>query len=183
MSGIIVAFPQEKDAKAVRSVLIRSGFDVYAVCTSGTGVLQAADRLGDGIIVCGSRLKDMEYTELSAMTAPAFFMLVIASERYRQEDHAASVWYLGLPLKTYELIENVRMLQEAMLVAKKKKNRVQKRSISQQKLIRHAQDLLMEQNRMTEEEAYRYLQRTSMDSGTGMVETAMLLISLMEDNT
>ena len=32
---------------------------------------------------------------------------------------------------------------------------------------------------MTEEEAHRYLQKTSMDSGTNMVETAQMILMLM----
>ncbi|MFR3319996.1 MAG: ANTAR domain-containing protein [Lachnospiraceae bacterium] len=33
---------------------------------------------------------------------------------------------------------------------------------------------------MTEEEAHRYLQKTSMDSGTNLVETAQMLLTLMD---
>ena len=34
----------------------------------------------------------------------------------------------------------------------------------------------MERNSMTEEDAHRYLQRISMESGTGMVETAQMVL-------
>ena len=34
---------------------------------------------------------------------------------------------------------------------------------------------------MTEEEAYRHIQKCSMDSGTNMVETAQMLLMLMYD--
>ena len=37
----------------------------------------------------------------------------------------------------------------------------------------------MGRNHMTEEEAHRYLQKCSMDSGTHMVETAMMVLSMM----
>jgi response regulator NasT len=37
----------------------------------------------------------------------------------------------------------------------------------------------MERNGMSEEEAHRYIQKTSMDSGTNMVETAQMVISLI----
>ena len=33
---------------------------------------------------------------------------------------------------------------------------------------------------MSEEEAHRYLQKTSMDSGTNLVETAEMLLALMD---
>ena len=41
--------------------------------------------------------------------------------------------------------------------------------------------MLMNRNNMTEEEAHRYLQKTSMDNATGMVETARMVLRLMVD--
>ena len=39
----------------------------------------------------------------------------------------------------------------------------------------------MERNHLTEQEAYRYLQKSSMDNGTNMVETAQKVLMLMFD--
>ena len=39
----------------------------------------------------------------------------------------------------------------------------------------------MVRNNMSEEEAYRYLQKSSMDSGTNMVETAEMVLSIMSE--
>lgn len=41
--------------------------------------------------------------------------------------------------------------------------------------------MLMQRNRLSEEEAYRYIQKCSMDSGTNMVETAQMLLMLFYD--
>ena len=37
----------------------------------------------------------------------------------------------------------------------------------------------MERNHMSEEEAHRYLQKSSMESGTNIVETAEMVLSMM----
>jgi response regulator NasT len=37
----------------------------------------------------------------------------------------------------------------------------------------------MERNGLTEEEAHRYIQKSSMDNGTGVVETAYMIMSLI----
>ena len=37
----------------------------------------------------------------------------------------------------------------------------------------------MERNHLSEEEAFRYIQKSSMDSGTNMVETAQMILMLM----
>ena len=55
-----------------------------------------------------------------------------------------------------------------------------KRSEEDEKLLTRAKGLLMERNGMTEEAAHRYIQKRSMDNGTGLVETAQMILSLMK---
>ena len=38
----------------------------------------------------------------------------------------------------------------------------------------------MSRNNLTEEEAHRYIQKRSMNNGTDMVETAQMILSLMD---
>ena len=47
-------------------------------------------------------------------------------------------------------------------------------------LIHEAKYLLMDRNHMTEDEAYRYIQKCSMDSGTKMAETAQMVLTMMK---
>lgn len=46
-------------------------------------------------------------------------------------------------------------------------------------IVAQAKNLLMERNNMTEEEAHRYIQKCSMDSGTNLIETAQMVMSLI----
>ena len=46
-------------------------------------------------------------------------------------------------------------------------------------LINEAKALLMERNNLSEEEAHRYIQKRSMDNGTGLTETAQMILSLL----
>ena len=46
-------------------------------------------------------------------------------------------------------------------------------------MLEEAKGLLMERNGMSEEEAHRYIQKCSMDSGTNLVETAEMVLSMM----
>ena len=48
-------------------------------------------------------------------------------------------------------------------------------------MIKKAKLLLMDRNNMSEAEAHRYLQKSSMDSGTNMVETAEMVLSIMAE--
>ena len=60
----------------------------------------------------------------------------------------------------------------------KKKKKKRPRSTREKAVIEKAKAFLMERNHMTEEEAHRYVQKCSMDSGNSMVETAQMIISL-----
>ena len=70
------------------------------------------------------------------------------------------------------------MLEGVQNLRKKSKQRRLNRSDADKKTIEKAKALLMERHHMSEPEAHKYLQRCAMDSGTNMVETAEMLISL-----
>ena len=59
MTNIIVAFPKPENAKSIKKILMQNGFRVESVCTTGAQVLQCANELGGGIVVCGHRFVDM----------------------------------------------------------------------------------------------------------------------------
>jgi len=62
---------------------------------------------------------------------------------------------------------------------KKQREKPKQRSKDEQEMIAEAKALLMERNNMTEEEAHRYIQKRSMDNGTGLTETAQMILSLL----
>ena len=64
---------------------------------------------------------------------------------------------------------------------KKDKKGPKKRSEQEENYIRNAKYLLMDRNHLTEEAAYRYIQKCSMDNGTNMVETAQMILRLICD--
>lgn len=51
--------------------------------------------------------------------------------------------------------------------------------MAQKAIIEEAKKVLMMNRNMTEEEAHRYIQKNSMDSGTNMVETAQMVLQIM----
>ena len=78
MSHIIVAFSKRENAANIRNILMRSGMDVSAVCLTGAAVLQNADTWNEGIVICGYRMQDMQYTRLRELLPEQFEMLLAA---------------------------------------------------------------------------------------------------------
>ena len=62
---------------------------------------------------------------------------------------------------------------------KKLKQIPKERTKEEQELINEAKALLMERNNLSEEEAHQYIQKRSMDNGTGLTETAQMILSLL----
>lgn len=180
MVNVIVVFPKIEDAKGIRNLLVRNGFHVTAVCTTGAQALNYANSLNDGIVVCGYRFQDMMYEELNACLPEYFDMLLIVSQKYFSEGVELGVVSLPMPIKTYDLLNTLEMMAEGQ-ARKRRKRRAQpkQRNPEEQKIIEDAKRILMERNHMTEVEAHRYIQKCSMDSGTNMLETAEMVIQIM----
>ncbi|MBQ8639301.1 MAG: ANTAR domain-containing protein [Lachnospiraceae bacterium] len=183
MTNLIVAFPKLEDARSIRNILVKCGFPVAAVCTSGAQALQYADDLHNGIVVCGYRMTDMIYSRLREDLPEQFDLLLLASNRYLEEiEPAGGLVCVAMPLKVHELKETVSRMIEAS-ERRKRRQRLQprERTTPDRALIGEAKQLLMEKKQMTEEEAHRYLQKRSMDNGVNMLETAKMVLSIMKN--
>ena len=112
MSHIIVVFPRRDNAVNIRNVLVRAGMEVSAVCLTGAKVLQYVDNWSDGIVVCGYRLQDMQYTELREALPFSFDMLLVAPPSKWMDELPEGVVGLPLPIKVYDLVSTVEMLQQ-----------------------------------------------------------------------
>ena len=99
MSHIIVVFPKRDNAVNIRNVLVRAGMEVSAVCLTGAKVLQYVDNWSDGIVVCGYRLQDMQYTELREALPFSFDMLLVAPPSKWMDELPEGVVGLPLPIK------------------------------------------------------------------------------------
>lgn len=182
MAGVIVVFPNRDNAANIRNILARGGYDVIGVCTTGAQALHYTELLDEGILVCGYKLPDMLYTELREYLPPEFEMLLVASRDKWQEGAADGVVGLPMPIKVYDLMNTMEMMQQTMDRRRRKRKKEKlKRNPQQEKLIRDAKELLMARNNMSEEDAHRYLQKCSMDSGTNLVETAEMVLSIMSE--
>ena len=85
-------------------------------------------------------------------------------------------------MKASDLLNTVTMvLGQIERKARKDKKKPKLRTWKEQNYISNAKMMLMQRNHLSEEEAYRYIQKCSMDSGTNMVETAQMLLMLFYD--
>lgn len=178
-TNIIVAFPKIEDAKNIKAVLVKSGFDVSGTCTSGAGVLNFVDSLDGGIVVCGYKLTDMLYTDLVQYLPKHFKLLLVASAGHWNERENSDVVFVPMPIKVHTLTDTINMMIDTQIINRRRNRMNPKvRNEEDRVIILSAKRLLMEKNNMSEDEAHRYIQKCSMDSGNSMVETAGMVMSI-----
>lgn len=180
MTNIIIALPKLEDAKNIKSVLTRSGFRVTGICTTGAQAISQADGLRDGVIICSYKLPDMVYSELKECLPYGFELLLMASQKLINECYGNGIVCLSLPLKVHDLLNTVQMMTEGIERRRRRqKSQPKTRNPEEERMIREAKEVLMARNHMTEEEAHKYLQKSSMDSGTNIVETSQMVLAMM----
>ena len=178
MLNIIVAFPKLEDAKNLRKLLIRNGYEIHRICDSGAQIVSAVAELDGGIVICGYRFSDMYFTEIREYLPESFQMLLLASPAKLAEHDVRDLVSLAMPFKIQDLLSTMEMMTVQYWRWKKKHKKPRIRTDSEKRTIDATKELLMERNQMTEEEAHRYIQKISMDSGNNMVETAEMILEL-----
>ena len=109
-------------------------------------------------------------------------MLLIASADGVRDRGVENLVSLSMPLKIHELLQTIEMMDYTITRRKRKqRQRPKARSEKDMQIMNDAKAVLMERNGFSEEEAHRYIQKRSMDNGTGLVETAQMILSLMTD--
>ena len=112
----------------------------------------------------------------------SFEMLLVASKNLWDDCQDNDIVCAAMPIKVNDLINTIEMMLQVQ-VRRRKKKRMQpkRRSPQEQKVIDDAKAILMEKNNMTEPEAFRYIQKCSMDSGNTMVESASMVIGIYSE--
>ncbi len=183
MATLIVAFPKIEEAKAIKNLLVRKGYDVAIPCTTGAQIINQADVLSDGIIICGYKLSDnMLYSEVYDCKPKSFELLLVASRNLWENCQDNDIVCASMPIKVNDLIATIEMMLQAQVRRRKKlRSQPRRRSPQEQKVIDDAKALLMDRNNMSEQEAFRYIQKCSMDSGNTMVESASMILDIFSD--
>ena len=106
-------------------------------------------------------------------------MILLASRNHISE--CGDVVTVPMPFTIRDLLNTMDMTAEAVLRRKRKmRSQPMQRNEGDRKVIDEAKAMLMTKNHMTEEEAHRYIQKCSMDSGNNLVETAQMLLAVAD---
>jgi response regulator NasT len=178
MGSVLIAMPKSEDAKRLKDRLTGMGmYHEIEVCHTAAEILRLAGEREYGVVICTKTLKDMSIIELE-YCIPSGFGIILLTKDMTVDTDSGAVVKLPIPFKMSELISTVDMITAPYERKKKKSTKPRKRTEEEEKLILEAKHLLMERNGMTEPEAFRYIQKNSMDMGRTFVESAQMILTL-----
>ena len=130
-----------------------------------------------GIIVAFPKAQDG--TAIKNLVEGRFEMLLVASKQRLLEDETG-IAMLEMPIKVRDFLNSIEMMENNLFErTRKKKRKPGQRTKEEQAVINQAKEVLMDKNNMSENEAHRYIQKSAMDSGRTMVETAEMILAIM----
>ena len=179
MGSILIAMPRTTDSEHLSDMIRKKGllYDVE-ICNTAAEVLRISNDRDFGLVICTKKIFEMGYVELSGYL-PNFFGMIILTKDMTVETFSESVVKLNLPVRPSELFATIEMvagINERRI--RKKKKAPPRRSYAEQKVIDSAKAILMDRNGLTEPEAFRYIQKCSMDTGRTLVESAQMVLML-----
>lgn len=174
MEKVIVAFESEKSCRRIKELLESSGTAACVACRSADQVRRAAGKLHITTVICGYKFADGSAEELFEDLPASCAMLMVAVQGMLDLCQNDDIFKLPSPVSKGDLLASVRMLLQ---VGRRLERFIKpRRSEEEQAVIGRAKELLMERHSMSEEQAHRFLQKRSMDSGVKLIQTAQLVL-------
>lgn len=178
MAGIVVAISNVSLREKISGIFEKNGVRVGLSCRTGAEAIRYINRAGGGVIVCTPHLVDMTADMLCDSLGKSAFFLVIGKADELNFCENETVFKRSLPTSGAELCGSVRILIE--LDSRRGHDHKPYRSKEENDLIIRAKELVMAQNNFTEDQAYRFLQKQSMETSTPLVEVAKIFIKELD---
>jgi len=177
MSSIVITTPKVETANRLRDTIRRSDiWEEVIVSTRGSDTLGIVESQDINLVICTSRFGDMTCEEMISYL-PSTVNVLLLTKNTAFLPVSDNVVRLLLPFKADDLISTIKMLIPSDYYIRRKKKRPE-RTPEEKELIDKAKLILMDRNDMSEPEAFRYIQKISMDTGRGMPESAQMIIMM-----
>lgn len=174
MERIVTVFTGEELRRKTLRLLASEGWEVAAACTSGAEAIRIVQQWGSAAVICGFHLRDMSADSLAADLRGLAAVMVIAKASSLELCGGENLFKLPVPASRSDFFATLHVMLD--FKSAHLHPPTSQRKEYDQKLIRQAKELLMDVNRMTEEEAHRLLQKRSMEQGMKLTDTARKII-------
>ena len=183
---IIIALGNIDTAAKLKTLLCQEGYEIIALCTSGNELIRLVMQYSPDLVLVGYKFKDMSLLDAYENLVDYTSFLALVNEPYRsyiEED--TDIYCMGTKISSVLLTNAIDLIFQSKRRIQKLKQKVEKleHTLEDRKLIEKAKGQLMATSGLTENEAFRYMQKISMDSGRRMKDIAGLIaVFMVEEN-
>jgi two-component system, response regulator PdtaR len=169
----------------LREMLQEEGFAVVGEAADGEQAVEMAVELNPDLVICDVKMPKMDGITAAAQIADKRIAPVVILTAFSQRDlierarDAGAMAYLVKPFQKRDLLPAIEMATSRFAEIKALESEVTdlRDRLEARKLIERAKGVLMTEHRMTEPEAFRWIQRAAMDNRTSMRAVAELVLS------
>ena len=181
---ILLGSNSEKSAIQLKSFLIESGYEVLDVIPEGYELLRRIRTFEPDIVMLDYKLHHISGLEVARTILEDEIcpVILIGSETELSFAYELEVNHnflcLSRPLNRQVILYTIDLIvkNDRKIKALKKQLDAAQRKIEAKTIVDKAKRALMKEKGLTEEEAYRKLQKQSMDQGMQMVEVAKAIL-------
>jgi response regulator NasT len=168
----------------LREMLREEGFDVVGEAADGEQAVALAEELSPDLVICDIKMPKLDgiaaATQISEKRIAPVIMLTAFSQRdlIERARDAGVMAYLVKPFEKRELLPAIEMATArfAEITALEDEVSGLAERLEARKLIERAKGALMTKHKLTEPEAFRWIQRAAMDNRTSMRAVAALVL-------
>lgn len=172
---VILAFSQENTASKIRQMLEGSGLETDRhVCRTGAELLRRIEDNDAPLIIMGYKLPDMIADEVYENIGADCRMISIVKPERLDDIANEDIFVIPLPLNRQKLLSSIGVFLGDAAPPRHKSGR----SPEDERIIGEAKLMLMERFHMTEQQAHRFIQKRSMDTGARFIDTARLILNM-----
>ena len=169
----------------LREMLQEEGYEVVGEAADGEQAVSLAAELIPDLVICDVKMPKMDGITAAAQIASKRIAPVVILTAFSQRDlierarDAGAMAYLVKPFQKRDLFPAIEMATSRFAEIRALESEVSnlRERLEARKLIERAKGVLMSEHRMSEPEAFRWIQRAAMDNRTSMRAVAELVLS------
>ncbi|MEP6598224.1 MAG: response regulator [Actinomycetota bacterium] len=169
----------------LREMLQEEGFEVVGEAADGEQAVALATELTPDLVICDVKMPKMDGITAAAHIARRRIAPVVILTAFSQRDlidrarDAGAMAYLIKPFQKRDLLPAIEMATSRFAEIRALEAEVGglREQLEARKLIERAKGVLMSDHRMSEPEAFRWIQRAAMDNRTSMRAVAEVVLT------
>lgn len=171
MERIILGFSKDETAEKMTRMLFGGGYEIVTNCHSKSELIRAVRATGADIAIMGFKLCDATVNEVFEDLPDGVRLAAMVKSEHQHLIMHDGIFIIPLPVNRVGLVSGLDILTKDL-----KRQRRPKRNDEDRKIIEKAKQILMDKHMMSEEQAHRFIQKRSMDTGSKFVDTAKYIL-------